>query len=564
MKHFINSLLCLALALCLSLTALAADGVTTGSLAGGNAVYVSMDGRTGDVALANGSVVDDAPASNMVSGAVAAVNGGFFSCYYNKGAAVTFPGNCPNIFGVVTKNGEVVNGGGINNAVGFTYDGKVLIDKVKVDIVAVIAGKDNAAVWGVNQNFDDDSAIMLFTPALTLPFTARPDAAVYTLQNDKVTSVQTGGTYTVAAGTKLLVINKIALANLQQWEHQPVTGDTVQIAYTYTPTRTSDAEAWKNIKTAAAGGRMLVQNGVNVTGDPTYNEEFDAIADQSNTSSAQRSYVAQTGDGRLVFGTASGTFPAIADGLIAGGITNAVSMDGGASSFLYADGSTLTAAGRELAIVIQAVSANSGETRPEQVEVKPIEDTTNKPSAWAVSALEEARSLNLIPEWAECYYTAPITRSVFCSVLGQMLTTATGKTLDELRYQTYEGVEVIPYADISFSDVKSGEDYFIRSCAALRIVNGKGNGLFKPDDPITRQEAAAIMQRAGKILGVQPTQSPKTFSDSASFASWAVEAVDYVTSCGIMNGAGGKFDPLGTYTREQTFITMLNAYHAAR
>lgn len=564
MKHFTSLFFCLLLALCLSQSAMAADGVTTGSLAGGSAVYVSMDGRTGDVALSNGSVVDDAPASNMVSGAVAAVNGGFFSSYYNKGAAMSFPDNCPNIFGVVTKNGEVINGGGMNNAVGFTYDGKVLIDRIKVEIIAVIPYKENAVIWGVNQNFDDDSAIMLLTPALTLPFTARPDAAVYTIRDNKITGVQTGGTHTVAAGTKLLVFNRAALANLQQWQRQPETGDTVQIAYSYTPTRTADAEAWKNIKTAAAGGRMLVQNGVNVTGNTSYNAEFDAIADQSNSSSAQRSYVAQTADGRLVFGTASGTFPAIADGLIAGGITNAVSMDGGASCFLYGNGSVLTAAGRELAVVIQAVASNSAETKPEQVEVTPVGNRDGEPSAWAVPKLEEARSLGLIPDWAEYYYTSPITRSVFCSVLGQMLTKATGKSLDDLRYQTYEDVEVIPYEETAFSDVKNGSDYFIRSCAALRIVNGKGDGLFKPDDPITRQEAAAIMQRAGKILGIQPGGSPKSFSDSAAFAAWAVEPVNYVTACGIMNGVGDRFDPNGSYTREQTFITMLNAYHAVR
>ncbi len=73
-----------------------------------------------------------------------------------------------------------------------------------------------------------------------------------------------------------------------------------------------------------------------------------------------------------------------------------------------------------------------------------------------------------------------------------------------------------------------------------------------------------MMQRASKILDIQPSKEPKTFSDSASFASWAMEPVNFVTACGIMNGTGDKFDPQGTYTREQTFITMLNAYKAAR
>lgn len=90
----------------------------------------------------------------MVAGSVAAVNGGFFNSYYT-GAGTSFPGNCPIIYGAVTKNGEIANAGGANNAIGFTYDGKVLIDRVTFQTTAVVSGKVNASVWGVNKLYDD-------------------------------------------------------------------------------------------------------------------------------------------------------------------------------------------------------------------------------------------------------------------------------------------------------------------------------------------------------------------------------------------------------------------------
>lgn len=71
-----------------------------------------------------------------------------------------------------------------------------------------------------------------------------------------------------------------------------------------------------------------------------------------------------------------------------------------------------------------------------------------------------------------------------------------------------------------------------------------------------------MLQRTADLLGtVQSTQS-LTFTDEASISDWAKESVDYVTACGIMNGKGEAFDPKGTYTKEQAFLTMLNTYHA--
>ena len=559
MKKICLFFLCVALLISVVPAALAADtGVTTASgIGGGQLVYIDMTGRTGDVVLAGGSVVADSPASSMVTGSIAAINGGFFNSYYT-GAGTSFPGNCPIIYGAITKNGEIINAGGANNSIGFTYDGQVLIDRVTFQTTAVISGKANVVMWGVNKVYDDASSITLMTDDLKLPFTVPSTSLVFTIQNDKVTATAGGGTYTVPTGAKLLVYNSAAISNARTWDVLPAVGDTIQFAYTYAPTRTAQQDAWNNVKTAITGGRMLVQNGVNVTADASYNAEFDSDPKQSNTGSALRSFAAVMNDGRLLLGTASGTFPQIANDLISRGAVSAVSLDGGASSMLYTGNSGfLTPAGRELASVLVIVPRDSSEVKPENPDIPVIDNNPDKPSEWAVDPINQAKALNLLPDWLLYNYRNPITREEFCDLIYQLIPARTGKTTDQLRAEM--GIVGSAYSQYHFSDTSK---YSILQAAALGIVDGYTDGTFRPSNPLTREQAATMLQRTANLLGtVQKTQE-LTFADASSISSWAAESVDFVTSCGIMNGKGTGFDPQGTYTREQAFITMLNTYNA--
>lgn len=560
MKRLFSIALILALALTLAPVALAADsGVTVGSgVAGGTVVYVDMTGRTGDVVVGAGGVVSDSPASSMVTGSIAAINGGFFNSYYS-GGGTSFPDNCPIIYGAITKNGEVINAGGANNAIAFTYDGKVLIDRVNVQVTAVVSGKANVSIYGVNKIYDDASSVTVMTDDLTLPFTAPAGSQVFTIQNDKVTAVAGPGTYTVPAGSKLLVYNSAAIANANTWEILPAVGDTVQFAYNYAPTRTADQADWDNVKTLVSGGRMLVQNSVNVTANTAYNAEFDSDPKQSNSGSALRSFAAVMGDGRLLLGTASGSFPQIANDLIALGAVNAVSLDGGASSMLYTgNNGFLTSAGRELASVLTIVPQNAAEVKPDNPDIPVIDSSPNNPSSWAAADVEQAKSLGLLPAWLLNNYRNPITREEFCDLIIQLIPARTGKTADQFRGEL--GIVGSAFDSVTFSDTSK---YSIRLAAALGIVTGYDDGTFRPTASLTREQAATMLQRTAELMGTVSRSTAQSFSDSGSIGGWAREAVDFVTSCGIMNGKdGGRFDPKGTYTRDQAFITMLNTYNA--
>ena len=111
----------------------------------------------------------------------------------------------------------------------------------------------------------------------------------------------------------------------------------------------------------------------------------------------------------------------------------------------------------------------------------------------------------------------------------------------------------------SFGDTQS---VYIELAARLGIVNGT-DGLFRPNDPVSRAEAAAMMQRCMGVLGFsEANQQPQQFSDAYAIPRWAVQSVKYISGRtdtagqAIMGGSGGKFSPLDTYTVEQAILSL--------
>ena len=118
----------------------------------------------------------------------------------------------------------------------------------------------------------------------------------------------------------------------------------------------------------------------------------------------------------------------------------------------------------------------------------------------------------------------------------------------------------LPYVKAgSFADTRS---VYIEAAAQLGIVNG-ADGLFRPDDLVTRAEAAAMMQRCMGVLGKpEANRQPMQFADNYAIPRWAVESVKYIsgrtTPDGqpIMGGTGAGFSPLASYTVEQAILSL--------
>lgn len=111
-------------------------------------------------------------------------------------------------------------------------------------------------------------------------------------------------------------------------------------------------------------------------------------------------------------------------------------------------------------------------------------------------------------------------------------------------------------AEAGFSDVKEGEWYYSTVASARKhgIVSGIGDNRFGAENPITRQEMAAMAYRAVKAAKVEleANNTPEAFNDIQNADEYALEGILAMQKAGILNGVGNNlFAPSGRATREE-------------
>ena len=116
----------------------------------------------------------------------------------------------------------------------------------------------------------------------------------------------------------------------------------------------------------------------------------------------------------------------------------------------------------------------------------------------------------------------------------------------------------------SFTDAASDSWYSSAVAWAVEngIVNGTSDTTFYPDKSVTRQEIAAILQRYAKYKGADITQTAdlSAYTDNASVASWASDAMAWAVNKGVITGATSTtLAPSANATRAQV-ATMLMRY----
>ena len=79
-------------------------------------------------------------------------------------------------------------------------------------------------------------------------------------------------------------------------------------------------------------------------------------------------------------------------------------------------------------------------------------------------------------------------------------------------------------------------------------LNDDGDLVFCPNDPITRYEAAVMLQN---IAALDLPVIKQYFADGGSVPVWARDAVAAMTYAGIMSGTDGYFAPTATVSRAQ-------------
>ena len=190
------------------------------------------------------------------------------------------------------------------------------------------------------------------------------------------------------------------------------------------------------------------------------------------------------------------------------------------------------------------------------VDLGPIDpyayDETRLSEHWAYEYISYTKENGLMKGISDNAFGPeyPMTRAMFATVICR------------LSGEKTEGYEN------PFSDIKEGEWYTdsIAWAAEKGIVHGVGNGLFSPNEYVTREQAAVMIDHFLSYCRIEGLSAAATvFSDQEAIGDWAKESVANVTGAGIMNGMGnGIFRPQSTATRAQAAVMLTKVHQRMR
>ncbi|GIX59067.1 N-acetylmuramoyl-L-alanine amidase [Bacillus paranthracis] len=118
----------------------------------------------------------------------------------------------------------------------------------------------------------------------------------------------------------------------------------------------------------------------------------------------------------------------------------------------------------------------------------------------------------------------------------------------------------LPAGDATFKDLNDVNSTLrdgIKRTASAGIISGRGDGNFDPNTPITREEAAVIVNKALQYKGINGPLVNLPFTDKGQIIY--KEAVQRLYGLGIVTGMGDNlYVPKGTTTRGETAAFILN------
>lgn len=205
---------------------------------------------------------------------------------------------------------------------------------------------------------------------------------------------------------------------------------------------------------------------------------------------------------------------------------------------------------RVLSAVVSATILTSA------LSLSPVVFADGSPSFWAETEVNSAIQNGYVPNTLQDNYTQDITRQNFAYLAVSFLAKVKNTTTDKLTEQ---------YNHNPFNDT---DDKYIKAAYGLKILNGRGDGTFAPNDTISRQEAAkVIVSTYYAYTGKSPNIADEylTYNDAYEIADWAREYVSSVTSLGLMKGDHNNyFTPEAKYTTEQSIITFERLYQSIK
>ncbi|PWW40958.1 uncharacterized protein DUF2233 [Paenibacillus pabuli] len=288
------------------------------------------------VGLAKKQVGQTATLPSIVKayGAEAAINGAFFEAY--NGA--------PDPYGMLIANGKVIHIGRYGTTIGFKEDGSAIMDSLQVSLTGKVTDTEGKSrSWYatfINRTPSANASItMLYTPERGSSVGFKGGTAVV-MEKGIVTKKVPNTNVAIPKNGSVLVFTGNQKASSDRF----TVGSTVEMNYKYTNAAGKEIP-WEDVVTAVGAGPRLVKDG-----KVAVNPASEGFKDTKilNASGA-RSGIAIMADGSVMLATVPGAtikeWAAVMQKL---GAKQAMNLDGGASSGMYAGGKMLTSPGRLL------------------------------------------------------------------------------------------------------------------------------------------------------------------------------------------------------------------------
>jgi len=294
-------------------------------------VRVPLDAYRVKVGLANGRVGSTAPLASIAKrcGAVAAINGCFFSAYTKDPIK-------PPWHHLIT-DGRLVHHGDTGTTLGFDADGNYRMERLRIRITGTVNadGRRAQAWYAYRVNFPASSGAILYNRYWVGAKT--PVGGTQAVIEDGVVKAMGSGGLPIPRDGSVLAFmgGEAGLGSRFQ------TGAQVTIEKSF---GSQDDSFWQRVQEGmGCGPRLLTEGAV------TYNPTAEGFSSPKILSiSGSRSAVGITRGRTLLLVTAGATVRQLADVMKALGAYDAMNLDGGASSSLWVQGKYLVSPGRDI------------------------------------------------------------------------------------------------------------------------------------------------------------------------------------------------------------------------
>lgn len=179
-------------------------------------------------------------------------------------------------------------------------------------------------------------------------------------------------------------------------------------------------------------------------------------------------------------------------------------------------------------------------------EITDIDYISTNCSDWAQTYIQTARSLKILPNELDRFYTCIVNREDFCHLAYNLL-------------NHMEEIDISEQTHI-FEDVNCPQ---VDALYAMGVISGYDNQSFMPNRSITREEAAIILKKITKHFQKLPlTDERNIYNDDCYIDNWAKDSVYVMQQLNIMTGTdNNNFSPHSNYTKEQAIVTIMRLYN---